>query len=65
MLQRMAGGTTPRHVADRYVGLIDTLVVDRADAGAAAGVPLAVTDTLMTDRDAAARLASFVLETAS
>jgi LPPG:FO 2-phospho-L-lactate transferase len=32
MLSRMAGGTTPAHVTDRYKGLIDALVIDRADA---------------------------------
>ena len=32
MLSRMAGGTTPSHVADCYSGLIDALVVDESDA---------------------------------
>jgi LPPG:FO 2-phospho-L-lactate transferase len=62
MLTRMAGGTSPRHVAGCYVGLIDVLVIDRADAPADAGVPLVVTDTLMPDRTAARRLAEVVLE---
>jgi LPPG:FO 2-phospho-L-lactate transferase len=62
MLMRMAGGATPQHLSDRYPGLIDALVVDRADAAGSADVPLVVTDTLMTDRDAARRLASVVLE---
>jgi LPPG:FO 2-phospho-L-lactate transferase len=62
MLIRMAGGTTPKHVAGCYEGLIGALVVDRADAPAEADVPLVVTDTLMTDRDAARRLAEVVLE---
>jgi LPPG:FO 2-phospho-L-lactate transferase len=62
MLTRMAGGTTPKHVAGCYEGLIGALVVDRADAPAEADVPLVVTDTLMTDRDAARRLAEVVLE---
>ena len=65
MLSRMAGGTTPAHVAARYEGLIDVLVVDRADAPAEAGVPLVVTETLMTDRAAARRLAETVLEAAT
>jgi hypothetical protein len=58
----MAGGTTPQHVAECYRGLVGALVVDRADVPAEADVPLVVTDTLMTDRDAARRLAEFVLE---
>jgi LPPG:FO 2-phospho-L-lactate transferase len=62
MLTRMAGGTTPAHVAGRYEGLVDVLVVDPADAPAEAGVPLVVAATLMTDRDAARRLAQTVLE---
>jgi LPPG:FO 2-phospho-L-lactate transferase len=65
MLTRMAGGTTPAHVAGCYDGLIDALVIDRADAPAGAGVPLVVTETLMTDRDASRRLAEAVLEAAS
>src|SRR4029453_18122539 len=32
MLRRLAGGTSPRHVAGCYPGLIDALVVDEADA---------------------------------
>jgi LPPG:FO 2-phospho-L-lactate transferase len=65
MLSRMAGGTTPAHVADRYTGLIDALVVDHADAAAEAAVPLVVTGTLMADRPAARRLAEVVLEAAA
>jgi LPPG:FO 2-phospho-L-lactate transferase len=61
MLSRMAGGTTPAHVADRYKGLIDALVIDRADALAKAGVRLVVADTLMRDRDVERRLAEVVL----
>ena len=34
MLRRMAGGTTPEHVTDCYKGLVDALVIDRADAPA-------------------------------
>jgi LPPG:FO 2-phospho-L-lactate transferase len=65
MLTRMAGGTSPAHVARCYKGLIDALVIDRADAPASADVPLVVTETLMTDRDAARRLAGAVLEVAA
>ena len=32
MLARLAGGTTPAHVASCYRGLIDVLVIDEADA---------------------------------
>ena len=65
MLRRMAGGTTPAHVAGCYPGLVDALVIDGADAPAEAEVPLVVTETLMTDRAAAARLAEVVLEAAA
>jgi len=65
MLTRMAGGTSPAHVTQCYKGLIDALVIDRADAPASADVPLVVTETLMTDRAAARRLAETVLEAAA
>ena len=65
MLSRMAGGTTPRHVADRYEGLIDALVIDESDSPADSGVDTIVTRTLMTDLDAASRLARVVLEAAA
>jgi len=61
MLSRMAGGTTPTHVADRYKGLIDALVIDEADAPAESPVELVVTKTLMHDRDSARRLADVAL----
>jgi LPPG:FO 2-phospho-L-lactate transferase len=64
MLSRMAGGTTPRHVASCYAGLIDALVVDEADVPAQASVALIATRTLMADREAASRLAETVLEAA-
>ena len=64
MLLRMAGGSTPRHVADCYSGLVDGLVIDESDAPAEAPVELVVTRTLMRDRDAERRLAEVVLETA-
>ncbi len=62
MLRRMAGDVTPAALADLYPGLLDALVVDEADAGGPAGAPLLATDTLITDRDAARRLARFTLE---
>lgn len=65
MLARMAGGTTPAHVASCYEGLIDALVIDEADAGAAASVRTVVTQTLMTGLDASRRLGLAVLEAAS
>ena len=64
MMQRLVGGTTPAHVARCYEGLLDNLVIDRADAPAAADVPVTVTDTLIGDRDAARRLARTILEVA-
>jgi LPPG:FO 2-phospho-L-lactate transferase len=64
MLARMAGGTTPAHVASCYEGLVDALVVDESDLPAEAPVELVATRTLMVDRDASGRLAEVVLETA-
>ena len=64
MLSRMAGGTEPRHIAGCYDGLIDALVIDESDAPADAGVPTTVTSTLMSDLDAARRLAEKALEAA-
>jgi LPPG:FO 2-phospho-L-lactate transferase len=64
MLSRMAGGTTPRHVAGCYPGLIDALVIDASDTPADAGVPTVVTSTLMTDLPSARGLAETVLEAA-
>ncbi len=64
MLQRLAGGTSPRQVTDCYKGLIDVLVVDEADADDLDGLgdvrPL-VTRTLMSDDDARRRLAEVAL----
>jgi LPPG:FO 2-phospho-L-lactate transferase len=64
MLSRMSGGTAPDHVAARYEGLIDLLVIDQADAPADAPIELVATQTLMRDREAARRLAATVLEAA-
>ena len=64
MLARLAGGTTPAHVASCYPGLIDALVVDEADGGSLDGLgkvrPI-VTQTLMSDADARRRLAEAAL----
>src|SRR5262249_61131475 len=69
MLKRLAGGTSPAHVAGCYQGLIDALVVDTADAAdvdglEAIGVRATVARTLMKDRRAARALAKAVLEAA-
>src|SRR5207244_5470540 len=61
MLARLAGGTSPAHVAGCYTGLIDALVVDAADedgadAVAELGVRPVVTRTLMRDEDSRRRL---------
>ncbi len=67
MLLRLAGGTSPAHVAGCYDGLIDALVVDESDDATVelpAGVRRVVTQTLMTDLDAARRLASVALDSA-
>jgi LPPG:FO 2-phospho-L-lactate transferase len=64
MLARLAGGTSPAHVAGQYPGLIDALVVDEADADDLDGLgevrPI-VTRTLMTDPGAQRRLAEAAL----
>ena len=64
MLRRLAGGTSPAHVAGTYPGLIDALVVDEADADDLDGLgdvrPI-VTRTLMSDPDARRRLAEAAL----
>jgi LPPG:FO 2-phospho-L-lactate transferase len=64
MMRRLVGGTTPAHVAKCYKGLLDALVIDRADAPAEVAPDMVVTDTLMTDRAAARRLAETTLEAA-
>jgi hypothetical protein len=64
MLQRLAGGTSPRHLSSCYEGLIDALVVDQADAddlGGLGDVRPIVTQTLMSDVDARRRLAEAAL----
>jgi LPPG:FO 2-phospho-L-lactate transferase len=64
MLNRMAGGTTPAHVASCYEGLTDALVIDEADAPAAVDVALVVTRTLMRDVESERQLAQTVLAVA-
>jgi LPPG:FO 2-phospho-L-lactate transferase len=69
MLARLAGGTTPAHVASCYQGLIDALVVDEADAHdlgelAVGDVRPVVARTLMVDADARRALATAVLDLA-
>ncbi|HMI98412.1 MAG TPA: 2-phospho-L-lactate transferase [Gaiellaceae bacterium] len=66
MLARLAGGTSPAHVAGAYPGLIDALVVDEADAddlGGLGEVRPIVTQTLMADAAARRRLAEAALGT--
>ena len=64
MLSRMAGGTSPAHVAACYSGIVDALVIDEADAPAEAPIELVVTRTLMHDAEASRRLAEVVLDLA-
>ncbi len=69
MLQRLAGGTEPRRVATCYQGLVDVLVIDRADADGAGdveadGVRCVVTDTVMRDAESRRALAEAVLAAA-
>jgi LPPG:FO 2-phospho-L-lactate transferase len=67
MLERLAGGTSPRNVARCYVGLVDALVIDEADTDEAdgAGVRCIVTRTLMSDAAARRRVAEAALEAAA
>jgi LPPG:FO 2-phospho-L-lactate transferase len=67
MLARLAGGTTPAHVAACYEGLLDVLVVDEADAPETPVPGLrstVVTQTLMSDASAARRLAAAAVHAA-
>jgi LPPG:FO 2-phospho-L-lactate transferase len=63
MLARMAGGTTPAHVARCYDGLVDALVIDERDAHDLTDLPVRpiVTRTLMRDADARRRLVEAAL----
>jgi LPPG:FO 2-phospho-L-lactate transferase len=67
MLSRLAGGTTPGHVARCYDGLIDALVIDEADADDVDGLSVRpiVTQTLMRDSTARRRLAEATLDVAA
>jgi LPPG:FO 2-phospho-L-lactate transferase len=70
MLERLAGGTSPAHVARCYPGLLDALVIDEADAAGAVALESArirphITRTLMTDARTSQLLAEAVLEAAS
>ena len=64
MLARLAGGTSPRHLASCYPGLIDAVVIDEADAADLEGLgdvrPI-VASTLMVDGEARRRLAEAAL----
>jgi len=69
MLERLAGGTSPRRVATCYQGLVDALVIDHADAAGAdeveaAGVRCVVTGTVMSDAQTTRVLAEAVLAAA-
>ncbi|MDP9284610.1 MAG: 2-phospho-L-lactate transferase [Actinomycetota bacterium] len=61
MLSRLAGGTTPAHVASFYSGLIDALVVDESDDLAGLDVQPIVTRTLMIDPESRRRVAEAAL----
>jgi LPPG:FO 2-phospho-L-lactate transferase len=61
MLTRLAGGTSPAHVASCYRGLIDVLVVDEDDDVAGLDVQPIVTQTLMTDAESRRRVAEAAL----
>jgi LPPG:FO 2-phospho-L-lactate transferase len=61
MLARLAGGTTPAHVASCYTGLIDALVHDESDDATGLDVHSVATRTLMTDADSRRRVAEAAL----
>jgi LPPG:FO 2-phospho-L-lactate transferase len=61
MLARLAGGTTPAHVASVYAGLIDALVVDEEDDLSELDVQPIVTRTLMQDEESRRRVAEAAL----
>ncbi len=67
MLARLAGGTTPAHVASCYEHLIDVLVIDELDEATSPvrGVKhTLVTKTLMADESAARKLAAAAIHSA-
>lgn len=62
-------GSVARHYSTRYPGLVDTFVIDTADATLADGIAelgmtVAVTDTMMNSLDDKRRLARFVTDLA-
>ena len=61
MLARLAGGTTPAHVASVYRGLIDALVVDSDDDVSGLDVQPIVTRTLMEDAESRRRVVEAAL----
>ena len=61
MLARMAGGTSPAHVASCYEGLIDALVIDEHDDASGLEVQAIVTGTLMIDAESRRRVADAAL----
>jgi LPPG:FO 2-phospho-L-lactate transferase len=61
MLSRLAGGTSPTHVASCYLGLIDALVVDEEDDLSGLEVQAIVTHTLMVDAESRRRVAEAAL----
>ena len=61
MLRRLAGGTTPAHVASCYAGLIDALVFDESDDAGDLDVQPIVTRTLMTNEESRRRVADATL----
>lgn len=64
MLSRMSGGASPAHLAGLYAGVVDVLVVDRADLDSPAQVELVGAEIVMRDPESARRLAEVVLEAA-
>lgn len=69
MMRALGHHVSPLGVAGIYAGLIDAMVIDEVDAGAAPsierrGVAVRSTDTIMRDARARAQLASVVLEVA-
>jgi LPPG:FO 2-phospho-L-lactate transferase len=66
IMQELGVPLTPGAIYEHYRGLLDAMVVDRADADSAAGLPIPIfaTSTLMTSLDDRIRLARFVLDSA-
>jgi LPPG:FO 2-phospho-L-lactate transferase len=69
MMRSLGHDPSPVGVADIYAGLIDAMVIDNIDAGAAAeltrrGLTVRLTDTIMRDAGARRHLAAVALEVA-